>query len=349
MTSSQRGAGADSTTTPLASPKGPHELTLSFDDNKRASLVVGHYDQNLAHLERRLSVITTVNGNHITIKGSKETVERARKTLELLYEQARTGKAFSVGDVDGAMQEAALQGSLFPTKAEAGKISFEQIVTRKRGPVRARNAAQDAYLRALKRNELVFAEGPAGTGKTWLAVGHAVQLMENGHVERLILSRPAVEAGERLGFLPGDMKDKVDPYLRPIYDALHDFMEARIVERALQTGQIEVAPLAFMRGRTLTNAVVLLDEAQNTTSMQMKMFLTRLGEGSRMIITGDPTQIDLPPGQKSGLKEAVELLPAIEGVGHVRFGYGDVVRHDLVRRIVKAYEDAGGIHQRRET
>jgi phosphate starvation-inducible protein PhoH and related proteins len=347
LTSSQRTAAPDPAASPQTSPKGPHELTLAFDDNKRASLVLGQYDQNLAHLERRLSIIATVNGNHITIKGSKETAERARVTLELLYEQAKAGKAFSPGDVDGALQEAALQGSLFPNKAEANKVSFEQIVTRKRGPVRARNAAQDAYLRALKRNELVFAEGPAGTGKTWLAVGHAVQLMEQGHVERLILSRPAVEAGERLGFLPGDMKDKVDPYLRPIYDALHDFMEARIVERALQTGQIEVAPLAFMRGRTLTNAVVLLDEAQNTTSMQMKMFLTRLGEGSRMIITGDPTQIDLPPGQKSGLKEAVELLPAIEGVGHVRFGHGDVVRHDLVRRIVKAYEDAGGIHQPR--
>ncbi len=348
MTSSQRVKAGEPAPSPLPGAKGPHELTLSFDDNKRASFVLGHYDQNLAHIERRLSVIATVNGNHLTLKGSKEAVDRARQTLDLLYEQARAGRAFTTGDVDGALQEAALQGSLFPSKGDSGKLSFEQIVTRKRGPVKARNAAQDAYLRALKRNELVFAEGPAGTGKTWLAVGHAVQLMEQGLVERLILSRPAVEAGERLGFLPGDMKDKVDPYLRPIYDALHDFMEARIVERGLQTGQIEVAPLAFMRGRTLSNAVILLDEAQNTTSMQMKMFLTRLGEGSRMIITGDPTQIDLPTGQKSGLIEAVSLLPAVEGVGHVTFGHADVVRHDLVRRIVKAYEDAGGTHQRRE-
>jgi phosphate starvation-inducible PhoH-like protein len=332
-----------------AGPNGPTEITLSFGDNKRASLVLGQYDQNLAHIERRLSVIATVNGNHLTVKGSRDAIDKAKRTLDTLYEQAKSGRAFTTGDVDGALQEAALQGSLFPSKGESsGKVSFEQIVTRKRGPVRARNAAQDAYLRALKRNELVFAEGPAGTGKTWLAVGHAVQLMEQGVVERLILSRPAVEAGERLGFLPGDMKDKVDPYLRPIYDALYDFMEARIVERGLQTGQIEVAPLAFMRGRTLSNAVILLDEAQNTTSMQMKMFLTRLGEGSRMIITGDPTQIDLPPGQKSGLIEAVSLLPTVEGVGHVTFGHADVVRHDLVRRIVKAYEDAGGIHQRRE-
>ncbi len=326
----------------LPGGKGPQELTLSFDDNKRASLVLGQYDQNLAHIERRLSVIATVNGNHLTLKGSREGVDRARRTLDLLYEQARSGRAFSKGDVDGALQEAALQGQLFPQAGgvDGGKAAFETIVTRKRGPVKARNAAQDQYLRALKRNELVFAEGPAGTGKTWLAVGHAVQLMEQGHAERLVLSRPAVEAGERLGFLPGDMKDKVDPYLRPIYDALYDFMEARIVERGLQTGQIEVAPLAFMRGRTLQNAVILLDEAQNTTSMQMKMFLTRLGEGSRMIVTGDPTQIDLPPGQRSGLTEAVSLLTTVEGVGHVTFGHEDVVRHDLVRRIVKAYEDA---------
>ncbi|MGL5136325.1 MAG: PhoH family protein [Beijerinckiaceae bacterium] len=330
----------DDTSANATALKGPSEITLSFDDNKRASLVFGQYDQNVAHIERRLAVIATVNGNHVVIKGAKDALERARRTLDALYEQAKAGRPFSTGDVDGALQEAALQGSLFPSKPEAGKVAFDQVVTRKRGPVKARNAAQDAYLRALKRNELVFGVGPAGTGKTWLAVGHAVQLMEQGHVERLILSRPAVEAGERLGFLPGDMKDKVDPYLRPIYDALNDFMDARIIERCLQTGQIEVAPLAFMRGRTLTNAAVLLDEAQNTTSMQMKMFLTRLGEKSRMIVTGDPTQIDLPPGQRSGLVEALSLLGDLEGIGSVNFTHADVVRHDLVGRIVKAYEDA---------
>jgi len=198
----------------------------------------------------------------------------------------------------------------------------------------------------------VFAEGPAGTGKTWLAVGHAVSLLEQGVVERIILSRPAVEAGERLGFLPGDMREKVDPYLRPIYDALHDFMDARMVERGMQTGMIEVAPLAFMRGRTLANACVLLDEAQNATTMQMKMFLTRLGEGSRMIVNGDPSQTDLPPGQRSGLSQAVHLLSQVEGVGHIKFLEGDVVRHDLVRRIVDAYskserEQAAGAAERR--
>jgi len=315
------------------------EITLAFDDNRIASNVFGLYDQNIAKIERRLDVSANANGNHVTIKGSPEACEQARRVLEGLYELGRRGQAITLGDVDGAIEEGVLQGTLFPKeKEETPRATFEQIGTRKRGAVRARNAAQDSYLRLLKRNELVFAEGPAGTGKTWLAVGHAVSLLEQGVVERLILSRPAVEAGERLGFLPGDMREKVDPYLRPIYDALYDFMDGRIVERGLQTGMIEVAPLAFMRGRTLTSSCVLLDEAQNATSMQMKMFLTRLGEGSRMIITGDPTQTDLPPGQKSGLSEAISLLGELEGIGHVRFTGADVVRHDLVRRIVDAYE-----------
>jgi phosphate starvation-inducible PhoH-like protein len=204
--------------------------------------------------------------------------------------------------------------------------------------VRARTAAQDAYIRALRRYALVFGIGPAGTGKTWLAVAHAVQLFERKEVDRIILSRPAVEAGERLGFLPGDMREKVDPYLRPIYDALYDLMDARVVERALETTEIEIAPLAFMRGRTLSNAVVILDEAQNTTAMQMKMFLTRLGENSRMIVTGDPSQVDLPPGQISGLAEATRLLKHVEGIGVVAYGTEDVIRHELVARIVEAYD-----------
>jgi phosphate starvation-inducible PhoH-like protein len=318
------------------------EITLTFDDNRLAGLVFGHYDQNIAHIERRLGVVLNALSNRIVIKGPPDSASRARLVLEGLYERVRREGALTLGDVDGAIQESAMQGTLFP-KVEApasGRSGFEQISTRKRGPVRARNAAQDTYLKALRHHELVFAEGPAGTGKTWLAVGYAVSLLEQGLAERLILSRPAVEAGERLGFLPGDMREKVDPYLRPIYDALHDFMEGRHVERALQTGMIEIAPLAFMRGRTLANAVVLLDEAQNTTSMQMKMFLTRLGEGSRMIVNGDPTQIDLPPGQRSGLVEAVRILSGVEGVARITFREADVVRHDLVRRIVTAYEAA---------
>jgi phosphate starvation-inducible protein PhoH and related proteins len=344
-------AKSDITRPDATSGKGPkghlaaeigdaREISLTFEDNRTAGVVFGQYDQNIAHLERRLQIVANANGNHVTIKGPADTAEQARRVLELLYKRARGGGALGPGDVDGAIEETAQQRSLFPAPAAANGLSFDAVVTRKRGPVRARNAAQDAYLRALKRNELVFAEGPAGTGKTWLAVGHAVSLLEQGVCERMILSRPAVEAGERIGFLPGDMREKVDPYLRPIYDALYDFMEARHVERGLQTGMIEIAPLAFMRGRTLTNAVVLLDEAQNTTTMQMKMFLTRLGEGSRMIVTGDPTQVDLPPQQKSGLAEAVKLLSGVEGIGHATFKDGDVVRHDLVRRIVQAYEAA---------
>lgn len=312
------------------------QAALTLEDNRLAGLVFGQYDQNIAHLERRLGITATVNGNHVVLRGAKDVAEQAKRIIQTLYAQVKAGKHLTKGDLDGAIAESVLQGTLFPS---GEKGAFGQIITRKRGPVKARNAAQNQYLRALQMHELVFAEGPAGTGKTWLAVGHAVQLLEQGKVERLVLSRPAVEAGERLGFLPGDMKDKVDPYLRPIYDALHDFMDSRLVERGLQTGMIEVAPLAFMRGRTLSNAAILLDEAQNTSSMQMKMFLTRLGENSRMIVTGDPTQIDLPPGQKSGLIEAIAILKGLEGIGHIVFGHGDVVRHDLVRRIVKAYED----------
>jgi phosphate starvation-inducible PhoH-like protein len=330
-------------------PEPDTEVTLAFDNNKYAALVFGLYDQNLAKIERRLRVASFANGNHVTLKGKPEACDHARRVLEALYERIARGQHVAPGDVDGAIEETARQRSLFPN-AEPARGAFEQVITRRRGLVRARNAAQDQYLRALKRYELVFGVGPAGTGKTWLAVAHAVQLMEQGAVERLILSRPAVEAGERLGFLPGDMRDKVDPYLRPIYDALHDLMDSRIVERGMQTGVIEVAPLAFMRGRTLTRACVLLDEAQNATSMQMKMFLTRLGEGSRMIVTGDPSQTDLPPGQTSGLSEAVALLSELDTVGRVTFSEADVVRHDLVRQIVGAYDRAARARTReRET
>ena len=335
------------------------ELTLAFDDNRIAQTVFGLYDQNIARIERKIGVVVTANGNHVVVRGESGAADLARKVLENLYARVKSGQTATLGDVEGAIRESETQGVLFlgetaqekpaapaapapaaPPAPSQSRGSFDSIQTRKKGAVRARTPAQDAYLRALKAHELVFAEGPAGSGKTWLAVGHAVQLLERGVVERLVLSRPAVEAGERLGFLPGDMKDKVDPYLRPIYDALHDFMDGRMVERGLTTGMIEVAPLAFMRGRTLSNAAILLDEAQNATSMQMKMFLTRLGEGSRMIVTGDPTQTDLPAGQTSGLSEAIRLVAGLDGVGHIRLTADDVMRHDLVRRIVGAYEAA---------
>ena len=315
------------------------QIVLAFEDNKLASMLFGQYGQNLALVERKLGVKADSRGNHVTLEGSRGGVEQARRVLETLYEQLKRGRDLSSGDVDGAIRQAIAQGSLFDFEPGQQRQAFEEINLRKR-PVRARTAAQDAYMRALKRNSLVFGTGPAGTGKTWLAVAQAIQMFERKEVDRIILSRPAVEAGERLGFLPGDMREKVDPYLRPIYDALHDLMDPRIVERALEQGDIEIAPLAFMRGRTLANAAVILDEAQNTTSMQMKMFLTRLGENSRMFVTGDPSQVDLPNGQVSGLAEAVRLLKDVEGVGIVEFAATDVIRHELVQRIVEAYDRA---------
>ena len=286
------------------------QVVIDFDDNRAASALVGPYGQNLALVERRLGVVVDSRGNHITIAGSRDGCDAARRVLETLYAQAVQGHDLSQGEVEGAIRAVLAQGSLFEYDAKTAKSSFETINLRKR-PVRARTAAQDSYIRALKRSEMVFGVGPAGTGKTWLAVAHAAQLFERKEVDRIILSRPAVEAGERLGFLPGDLREKVDPYLRPIYDALYDL---------------------------LTNAVIILDEAQNTTSMQMKMFLTRLGENSRMIITGDPSQVDLPNGQASGLAEAVKLLDGVEGIAQVKFTAEDVIRHELVARIVAAYE-----------
>ena len=329
-------------------PDNTAQIVLTFDDNRLASTLFGQYGQNLALIERRLGVVANSRGNQVTVEGAREACDQARRVLESLYERLKRGDDVVPGDVEGTIRLALSQGSLFDFDPAATRQSFEEINLRKRR-VRARTAAQDAYIRALKRHTLVFSTGPAGTGKTWLGVAYAAQLFERKEVDRIILSRPAVEAGERLGFLPGDMREKVDPYLRPIYDALYDLMDARIVERALQTGEIEIAPLAFMRGRTLSNAAVILDEAQNTSAMQMKMLLTRLGENSRMVVTGDPSQVDLPPGQTSGLDDAVRLLGRIEGIGHVTFTAADVVRHELVARIVAAYDaEAARQRERRE-
>jgi phosphate starvation-inducible PhoH-like protein len=322
------------------------QIALTFDDNRLASVLFGQYGQNLALIERRLGVVATSRGNHVTLEGPREGCEQARRVLESLYERLKRGDELVQGEVEGAIRLAISQGSLFDFDPTAARESFEEINLRKRR-VRARTPAQDAYVRALKRHALVFSTGPAGTGKTWLAVAHAVHLFERKEVDRIVLSRPAVEAGERLGFLPGDMREKVDPYLRPIYDALYDLMDARIVERALQSTEIEIAPLAFMRGRTLSNAAVILDEAQNTTVMQMKMLLTRLGENSRMVVNGDPSQVDLPPGQTSGLADAVRLLEGIDGIAHVAFTSADVIRHELVARIVDAYDRAAAAKRER--
>ncbi|WP_299643837.1 PhoH family protein [Devosia sp.] len=325
---------------PPSTDHGPSsQLELAFEDNKLAAQLYGDFDQHLALIEQRLSVQATPRGNHVMLKGGAGSVDQARRVLESLYEQLEEGQPIEVSTVDGVIRMIETEDSQLslPTLEKKGRVRMAQIATRK-ATIVARTPAQDAYMRAMDRAELVFGIGPAGTGKTYLAVAHAATLLERGDINRIILSRPAVEAGERLGFLPGDMKDKVDPYLRPLYDALYDMMRPEHVERCITSGIIEVAPLAFMRGRTLANAVVILDEAQNTTSMQMKMFLTRLGENSKMIVTGDPTQVDLPRGEKSGLIEAVSLLDGIEGVHVSRFNDKDVVRHALVGRIVRAYE-----------
>ena len=323
------------------SKKRDVQSTLEFDDNKLASSLFGRHGENLALIERRLGVSADQRGNQVTIEGEREACERARQVLDLLYAELKRGHEISSGDIEGAVRQVLRQAARLNEGPSGAQANFAELRLRKR-LVRARSAGQDEYLRALGSNTLVFGTGPAGTGKTWLAVAHAVHLFERREIDRIVLSRPAVEAGERLGFLPGDMREKVDPYLRPIYDAFFDLMDRGIFERALQAGEIEIAPIAFMRGRTLANAAVILDEAQNTTSMQMKMFLTRLGENARMIVTGDPSQVDLPPGQTSGLDEAVRLIASLGDVAHVAFSAADVVRHELVSRIVAAYDGAVG-------
>ncbi len=317
-------------------------LAIPFENNRLLADLLGEFDAHLALIEDRLCVQAVAHGNVITVTGSKDTCEAARAVLENLYGRLEAGEAITSGDVDGSirhmgassMGDARAKGE---RKHKSGEIS--QIKTRKR-TITARTPMQSAYITGLESNDLVFAIGPAGTGKTYLAVAFAAACLERGVTERLILSRPAVEAGERLGFLPGDMRDKVDPYLRPLYDALYDVLPPEKVERGLESGMIEIAPLAFMRGRTLSDAFVILDEAQNCSSMQMKMFLTRLGENSKMVVTGDPTQIDLPLGQTSGLPEAIALLNDVEGIETYAFAQADVVRRELVAKIVAAYEMA---------
>jgi phosphate starvation-inducible PhoH-like protein len=310
-------------------PAAKKRLVVPFEDNRNLTRLLGEYDAHLALIEDRLGIDAHAHGNVVILTGSEAACDIAKSVLEQLYARIAKGEDVGPGDFDGLIRHARHE-----TPANDGQA---QIATRRR-VIKARTPMQSAYIRALDKVDLVFGIGPAGTGKTYLAVAFAAHCLERGIVERIILSRPAVEAGERLGFLPGDMREKVDPYLRPLYDALYDVLPPEKVERDLETGIIEIAPLAFMRGRTLANAFVILDEAQNTTSMQMKMFLTRLGENSKMVVTGDPTQIDLPPGQRSGLEEAVGLLNGVPGIEAVRFTKVDIVRRDLVARIVEAYD-----------
>jgi len=302
--------------------------TLEFDDNRLLLPLFGEHDQHLALIEDRAGVEIAPRGNHVVIKGEAHACRQAKAALKSLYGRLQEGLEVDPGEVEGALRMAARGDD------NGGGQRFK---TRKR-TISARSPQQQAYIDALATKSLVFGTGPAGTGKTYLAVAAAAAALDQGKVERIILSRPAVEAGERLGFLPGDMRDKVDPYLRPLYDALYDLIPGDLVTRGLETGVIEIAPLAFMRGRTLAHAFIILDEAQNCTPMQMKMFLTRLGESSSMAVTGDPSQTDLPPGTVSGLAEAVALLGRIDDVAHVAFTDKDVMRSTLVTEIVRAYD-----------
>ncbi|WP_219894115.1 PhoH family protein [Aquisediminimonas profunda] len=311
-------------------------LEIVFDKPQLLGRLFGEFDQNLVAIENRFGVYIAARGNKLQLEGEAEAIARARDVLTGLYNRLAKGQEIDAGAVQALIQmafEPTLDG-IIRHEHEAPPI---MIRTRKKTIV-PRSATQIRYMEALARNDIIFALGPAGTGKTYLAVAQAVSQLITGSVDRLILSRPAVEAGERLGFLPGDMKEKVDPYLRPLYDALYDCLPAEQVERRIASGEIEIAPIAFMRGRTLADAFVILDEAQNTTPMQMKMFLTRFGQNSRMVVCGDPKQVDLPDPSKSGLADAVSRLEGVEGIATVTFGIGDVVRHPVVGRIVEAYE-----------
>jgi len=317
------------------------ETILEFPDNRLLIGLCGEFDRNLAQVEHQMGVHILRRGNRLAVIGDKTAREQAAAVLRSLYARLESGRGVGAGDIDGAMRMGRPAGGASGLAEGGEQIELfstgVELRTRKK-PIEPRTEAQKAYVTNLFQNELGFGIGPAGTGKTYLAVAVGVTMFISGAVEKIILSRPAVEAGERLGFLPGDLKEKVDPYMQPLYDALNDFLPAKQVQKLLEEKRIEIAPLAFMRGRTLSGAFVVLDEAQNATAMQMKMFLTRLGEGSRMVITGDRTQIDLPRGVPSGLQEAERILRGVKGVSFNYFTSKDVVRHPLVARIIEAYE-----------
>lgn len=314
-------------------------LELHFDDNDLLSALVGPQDRNLSRIEHAFAVDISHVGNILNIMGTSHSTKLAQQSIDALRDRLKNGLDVTTADVDAAIRisDAKVDDDTKDRAMTAFSSKPQKIVT-KRKHISPRSPTQAAYLETIDKHDMVFGVGPAGTGKTYLAVAKGVEKLLNGDVERLVVTRPAVEAGERLGFLPGDMQEKIDPYLRPVYDALYDMMPQDHVVRMMAQGQIEIAPLAFMRGRTLNHAFVVLDEAQNTTSMQMKMFLTRLGENGQMVINGDISQTDLPRGEMSGLAQAVDLLKDDKDIAVIRFKVDDVVRHPLVGRIIKAYD-----------
>ncbi|MEP2781800.1 MAG: PhoH family protein [Pseudoruegeria sp.] len=331
--------GIDALTPPPPSEE-VREALLEFPDNRLLIDLCGEFDRNLAHIEQQLSLQIIRRGNQLVLIGDPGSRDKGERVLQALYQRLEGGRTVEIGDIDGEIRmggSASGTGVLDGDQLEMFKGEKVEIHTRKK-LIEPRTEAQKAYVKSLFSNELAFGIGPAGTGKTYLAVAVGVNMFINGHVDKIILSRPAVEAGERLGFLPGAMEDKVDPYMQPLYDALNDFLPGKQVDKLKEEKRIEIAPLAFMRGRTLANAFVVLDEAQNATTMQMKMFLTRLGEGSRMVITGDRSQVDLPRGVTSGLRDAERLLSKVDSIDFNYFTSKDVVRHPLVAKIIEAYE-----------
>ncbi|MCF6197116.1 MAG: PhoH family protein [Emcibacter sp.] len=318
------------------------EITLEFEDNSRLPGLYGEHNCHLARIEQKTGSSFTVKGNILLIEGKKAAREVAKQIIISLYDKLEQGAEITMGDVDGAIRMADfLEES--PQEKVVERKNFaphENKIRTRNAVISPRSANQALYIEALRETNMIFGLGPAGTGKTFLAVAMAVSFLLEGRVEKIILTRPAVEAGEKLGFLPGDIREKVDPYLRPLYDALGQMISMEQTERRLENGDIEVAPLAFMRGRTLSNAFVILDEAQNTSPMQMKMFLTRFGENCHMVVCGDPSQVDLPDGTPSGLYHAMEILQDIDDISFINFTADDVVRHPLVGKIVRAYDKA---------
>ncbi len=307
---------------------------MQFANNALLPMLYGEEDKNLMKLEKNFNIVATSRGNMLSLTGSPQAVGKAQEVMQSLYSKLEGGVEIGSSEVDAAIRMAQ------PARnGKRGPISSDLAIKTQKKTIGPYSQMQAEYIEALQKYDMVFALGPAGTGKTYLAVAQAVSLFLNNRVDRIILSRPAVEAGEKLGFLPGDLKEKIDPYLRPLYDALYDTMPVERVARHIENGEIEIAPLAFMRGRTLANAYIILDEAQNTTPTQMKMFLTRLGENSRMAITGDLSQTDLPKDVKSGLSDAIKKVEKIEGIKCIRFSDVDVVRHNLAAKIVQAYDE----------
>ena len=322
----------------LADSEATTRQTLIFDDNQTAAALYGEGDRTLRILEQELGIDARARGNEVRLVGSSVEVGLARKVLEELYGVLREGSPVHARDVHQAVRMVTEQPDV--DLQDVYQDVLASVGSRRR--IAAKNLAQRRYIDLMRHNDVVMAVGPAGTGKTYLAMAVAIACLNRQEVSRVVLTRPAVEAGEKLGFLPGSMAEKVNPYLRPLYDALNDMMPFEKASRLMDRGVIEVAPLAFMRGRTLNDSFVILDEAQNTTSEQMKMFLTRLGFDSKAVVTGDVTQIDLPPGTTSGLIEALDVLHGVEGIGFMQFTDEDVVRHPLVQSIVRAYEKRAG-------